>query len=250
MELAQRLSDRFGLNYCDVVPSDPGSSSTILGIAEATAKHLERVLRAPTPIILGVGTGRSIRAAVNQLPSMDCPQHKIISLIGNVAPDGSASFYDVITKIADKINAPHYPMSVPVFANSDEERQTILNLRPVRQIYALAEKADINMVGIGSIGEQAALFVDGFIDRNELRALLKAGAVGEITGRAFSVNGEFIEGLTNSRVVSAPMRKTSEAPVVGVAMGVGKAQAILGALRGKIINGLITDEATARAILG
>ena len=249
MELGQALCDTFGLTYCEIVPSDPGSASTVLGIAEAAANYLERVLRASNPIILGVGTGRSIRAAVNRLPSMDCPQHKVISLIGNVAPDGSASFYDVITKIADKIKAPHYPMSVPVFALSEEERHIILNLRPVKQIYALAERADVEMVGVGSIGEDAALFIDGFIDRNELRALMKAGAVGEITGRAFTIKGEFINGLTNRRVVSAPTRATSEAAVVAVAMGLTKVPAILGAMRGKIINGLITDEVTARALL-
>ncbi len=249
MELAARLTEAFGLLYCEVVPSDPNSTSQVLGTAEAAGRYLERVLRAQEPMILALGTGRSIRAAVNQLPTMDCPQHKVISLIGNVAPDGSASFYDVITKIADKTNAPHYPMSVPVFAATQDERQMILQLKPVQQVYALAAKADICMIGVGTIGEDAALFVDGFVEISEVRALIKAGAVGEITGRAFDANGNFIRGLISDRVVSAPMPADSQTPVIGVAMGSAKFRAIRGALLGKLVNGLITDEATAAALL-
>ena len=249
MELSARLSEKFNLIYSEVVPSDPEPTSQVIGTAGAAGRYLERVLRAEKPMILAIGTGRALRAAVNQLPSMDCPQHKVISLIGNVAPDGSASFYDVITKIADKTNAPHYPMSVPVFASTQEERQMILRLKPVQQVYALAAQADVCMVGVGTIGEDSPIFLDGFIERSEARALVKAGAVGEITGRAFDANGQFIKGLISDRVVSAPMPQNDGVPIIGVAMGMGKVKAIRGGLLGRIINGLITDEVTANALL-
>src|SRR5882724_8413177 len=106
MVLAEALTRRYGLDDCNVVPSDPASTSTVLGVAEAAAAYLERILRSPRPIILALGTGRTIRASVDQLPLMDCPQHKIVSLVGNIAPDGSASFFDVITKISDILKAP------------------------------------------------------------------------------------------------------------------------------------------------
>ncbi len=249
MDLAARLVEKYDLVYSEVVPSDPTSTSQVLGTAEAAGRYLERVLRAEQPIILALGTGRSLRAAVNQLPSMDCPQHKVISLIGNVAPDGSASFYDVITKIADKTNAPHFPMSVPVFPASREEQQMILKLKTVQQVYALAAKADVCMVGVGTIGDDAPIFLDGFIERHEIRAMINAGAVGEITGRAFNINGQFIKGLISDRVVSAPMPQNNGVPIIGVAMGVAKVKAIRGGLLGRLINGLITDEATAKALL-
>ncbi|MBV1707471.1 MAG: sugar-binding transcriptional regulator [Hyphomicrobiales bacterium] len=248
MALGQKLQATFGLQYCNVVPSDPESRSTTLGTAQAAADCLEHVLRSPTPMVIALGTGRSVRAAVTQLPKMDCPQHKIISLMGNIAADGSASFFDVISGIADRINAPHFPLPVPVFVSSPEEKDAILTLRSVQNIYALAARAAFTMVGIGNIGDDAPLLLDGFIDRNEMRVLVNAGAVGEIGGRAFSASGVFLEGLTNERVVGAPVRRDG-ARVIGVAMGVNKRRSILGALRGQLVNGLITDEATATALL-
>ena len=78
------------------MPSDPGSSSTTVGIAEAGAAEIERWLKSTDPIILAIGTGRTLKAAIDQLPAMECPQHRIVSLTGNIGPDGSAAYYNVI----------------------------------------------------------------------------------------------------------------------------------------------------------
>ena len=248
MALAEALTKRYGLKYCDVVPSDPSSTSTVLGVAEAAASYLERILRSPTPLVLALGTGRTIRAAVNQLPPMDCPHHKIVSLVGNIAPDGSASFFDVITKISDTVKAPHFPMPVPVVASTVEEKAVLLELKPVKHVCDLAKRADVTMVGIGSLDDNAPLFEDGFITRGELRALRKAGAVGEIVGWAYDRDGAILRGLTNERVVSAPIGKVGAAMVIGAAMGPSKLAAIRAALTGQLVSGLVTDEATAKAL--
>ncbi len=41
MELAARLTEKFGLALCEVVPSDPASHSSSVGIAEAAAADME-----------------------------------------------------------------------------------------------------------------------------------------------------------------------------------------------------------------
>ncbi len=110
LELAAKLKDRFGLRLAEIVPSDPGHPDTTLGVADATALEIEKILSGSSPVIMGVGTGRTLKAAVDLLPVMDCPQHRIVSLTGNIAPDGSAAFYNVIFSIADKVKAPSFPM--------------------------------------------------------------------------------------------------------------------------------------------
>jgi len=248
MALAEALTKRYDLKYCDVVPSDPSSASTVLGVAEAAAAYLERILGSPKPLVVALGTGRTIRAAVDQLPPMDCPHHKIVSLVGNIAPDGSASFFDVITKISDTVKAPHFPMPVPVVASNIEEKAVLLKLKPVRHVCDLAKRADVTIVGIGSLDDNAPLFEDGFITRGELRALRKAGAVGEIVGWAYDSDGRILTGLSNERVVSVPIGNVGPATVIGAAMGSSKLVAIRAALIGQLISGLITDEATAKAL--
>ncbi|HUL07447.1 MAG TPA: sugar-binding transcriptional regulator [Candidatus Acidoferrum sp.] len=249
LDLSQRLKDKYGLQFCEVVPADPASQSTTLGVAEATAAELERRLESRAPIIVAFGSGRTLRAAAEQLPPMDCPQHKIVSLVGNIAPDGSASFYDVITRVADAVRAPHFPMPLPVIASTVSEKELLLAQKPVRHVVDLARQADVTFVGVGQVGDDAPLVQDGFVSRDEMRALVKAGAVGEIIGWAFDGEGQFIAGMTNERVASVALDRPARRLVIGAAMGSAKFNALRGALLGRIINGLITNEVAAAHLL-
>ena len=133
MELAAALKLRYDLRFCEVAPTDPASTSSTLGIAQVAAAEFERWLRRPEPAIIGIGTGRTMRAVADQLPAMECPQHKLVALVGTTKTDGSASFYDVIIRVSDSVRAPHYPMPLPVVARSVEERELLTSLASVKQ---------------------------------------------------------------------------------------------------------------------
>lgn len=249
MELAESLRSRYALDLVEVVPSDPQSQSTTTGIAEAAAAEIERRLAAAEPIVLAIGTGRTLKAAIDQLSPMECPQHKIVSLTGSIAPDGSAAYYNVIFNIANAVKARSFPMPLPVIASSPRERDTLLSQPMIRETMALASQADITFVGIGDLGAQAPLFLDGFITKTELTALQKAGAIAEVVGWAFDAEGRLIEGLTNERVMSAPLPSREQAIVVALAKGEKKLPGIRAALNRRLVNGLITDELTAEKLL-
>lgn len=249
MELAHSLKQKFGLQICEVVPSDPDAPLALTGVAQVAAAELERYLKSDHPKIIALGTGRALRACVEQLPPMDCPQHRIVSLLGNMMSDGAATAYNVVIRMADRVNARHYPMPTPVFTRTVEEKHLLQSQEAVHNILELARQADITFVGIGNIGETAPLSVDGFVNRDETRALLKAGAVGEITSWVFDKNGILIDGLTNDRVASSELRIAPEKPVIAIAVGPVKAPAICAAMIGKLVNGLMTDEATAELLL-
>lgn len=249
MELAHGLSEKFGLVSCEVAPSDPDAPAALTGVAQLAAGEIERLLKSDHPKIIALGTGRALRACVEQLPKMDCPQHRIVSLLGNMMSDGAATPYNVVIRMADRVNARHYPMPLPVFARSVEEKQLLQQQEAVHNILELARQADVTYVGIGNIGDNAPLLIDGFVSREETRALIKAGAVGEITSWVFDRSGKLIDGLTNDRVASAILHVSPAKPVIAIAVGTLKTDAILAAMRGRLINGLITDEATAEHLL-
>lgn len=249
MDLARRLGDRFGLAFVEVVPTDPGSGSTTLGVAEAVAAEIEKRLSRTEPLVLAMGTGRTLKAAVEQLPAIECPQHKVVSLTGNIAPDGSAAYYNVVFTMADTVKSRSFPMPLPVIASSKAERDMLRAQPMVRQTLQLAEKADVTFVGIGDLGATAPLFVDGFISAADLASLQQAGAVGEIVGWAFDADGRLVEGITNDRVASAAIPSRQRGLVVAAAKGAAKLPGIAAALRGGLVNGLITDEQTAEALL-
>ncbi|MDQ0474787.1 sugar-binding transcriptional regulator [Labrys wisconsinensis] len=249
MELATRLGERFGLGHCEVVPDDRSGQSSTVGVAEAAAAFLEAKLRDPRPIIIALGTGRTLRAAVEQVPPMDCPNHQLVSLVGNISPDGSASSFNAVSRLADLTKARHFPMPLPTFVASAAEREQFFGIDAVRRLHAVAARADIRLVGLGQIDLAAPLHVDGFLSRDEVIDLMRRGAVGEITAWAMDAEGNVIEGGMNERVTSVRLAVPEEGLAVGVATGTAKVPAIRAALRGRHLNGLITNEMTAKALL-
>lgn len=249
MDLAHRLTERFELRLCEVVPTDPGAPTSTVGIAERAASLLESTLRNEKPTIVAIGTGRAMRAAVEQVPPMDCPDHQLVSLVGNISTDGSATFFDSVARLADLTKARHYPMPLPVLMSSEVERDQMLRIGPVARVHGIAAGADLRLFGVGQMDKNAQFHVDGFITREELLEQMRLGAVGELTGWAFDASGCFIDGGTNRRLTSVPHPVPAAALTVAAALGPAKVTAILAALTGRLVNGLISDEATAKAIL-
>ncbi|MGB8400431.1 sugar-binding transcriptional regulator [Bradyrhizobium sp.] len=250
LDLATRLRDRFALSLVEVAPTDPASDSTTLGVANAVAVEIERHLKSSSPIVMAMGTGRTLKAAIDLLPAIDASKHKIVSLTGTITPDGSAAFYNVIYDMASAVRSRLFPMPLPVIASSRRERDLLHQQPMIQTTLKLAARANVAFVGIGDLGARAPLFVDGFITGKELRALQKAGGVGEIVGWTFDERGEMVADVTYDRVTSAQIPSRDRSLVIAGAKGKLKLPGIVAALRGRLINGLITDEATARAVLG
>jgi DNA-binding transcriptional regulator LsrR (DeoR family) len=249
MELAQRLKDKYSLLMSEVVPSDPSSESSTLGIAEAVATEMERWFKRTEPIVVAVGTGRTLKSAVEQLMPRSCPQHRVVSLTGNISADGSAAFYNVIFNITDRVKVRSFPMPMPVIASSARERELLHSQPMVRDTLSIAAQANVSFVGLGDLSPDAPLFLDGFITQDELTALQQAGAVGEICGWTFDAQGQLIVGLTNTRVASAPMPSCDKSQVIVAASGKSKLAGLRAALANHLVNGIITNESTAEQLL-
>ena len=249
MELAARLRERWPLGICEVAPSTPGAPGLITGAAAAAAAEIERVLADDAPRIIAIGTGRAMVAVVDQVDRMERPHHSVVALLGNMMMDGSASPFGAAVRLAERTGARHYPFALPVFASGPDEVAMLHAQAPVASTLALCARADIAFVGVGGVSENAPLAADGFVDARTMRALTDAGAVGEITGWAFDGAGQVLEGGLNARVTGAPLVPGSARPMVCVAAGAGKVAPLRAALEGRLVNGVVTDEATAAALL-
>jgi DNA-binding transcriptional regulator LsrR (DeoR family) len=152
-------------------------------------------------------------------------------------------------RIADKVRAPHYPMPVPVISETAQENALFQALGPVQKVVRLARAADVTFVGVGQMSSDAPLLADGFVSETELTEMQAAGAVGEVAGWVYDSQGRYLDLGTNTRVGGVRVTPGRDNPVIGIAGGPSKVPAIVAALKSRILNGLITDELTARAIL-
>lgn len=249
--LAERLRERFGLAYCAVEPADPAGDGAAPppGVAAAAAEHLQTFLAQRAPLVLAFSTGRTLRAMAAETPAMDCPRHKLVSLIGAISRDGHASPFEVVMRLAERVGAQCFPMPTPVIASTVEERRLLQTQRSFAVIRDLAAQAAAAFVGVSEIAWNAPLHRDGFVTDREIAELIEAGAVGEIAGWAFDAGGRLIAGGANERVAGLPLAELRPGALVAVGGGPAKVLPIRAALAGGLISGLITEERTAAAVL-
>jgi DNA-binding transcriptional regulator LsrR (DeoR family) len=249
IELGERVRDQFSLTFCDVAPSDADGVDTRVGVAHRAAELIENLLAPRTPQTLAFGTGRTLLDTVKHVSTMNRPDHRIVSVVGNLTRDGRASPYDVVMRLSDRVGAQCYPLPLPVLADTQEECDILKSQRGYRAVKSLFETADAVILGVGSIDDEAPIFIDGFVTADELRELRRLGAAGELVSRCFDDDGCVISSAITARLTAMTLSPDPSRPTVLVANGRRKTRALHAALKGGFANGLIIDEDIASALL-
>ncbi len=246
---AERLSARYRLAYCEVVPAADGEEGGLSGLAIAAAQSLETWLAQPAPVTIGFSTGSTLRAVAAEISPLAAPQHTLFSLCGTLGHDGRAMAADPVMRIAERTGAQCFPMTLPLVAGAAEEKALAERQRAYQTLQSLTRQARCLFLGVGHIGWRAPLHQSGFITDAELAELMEAGAVGEIAGCAFDARGRRVVTPLAARITALWAGDSAQAIRIGVAAGAKKLAALKAALASGLLNGLITDEETAATLL-
>ena len=120
----------------------------------------------------------------------------------------------------------------------------------VQQILNMTPLAQLSVVGIGGMDEEATIVTNGMLSINDFLLLSMKGAAGDILCHFIDENGQLVSSDIEGRLISTSLDTLKELEnTIGVAAGENKVKAILAALRGSYLDILITDEATASSIL-
>ncbi|WP_035056377.1 sugar-binding transcriptional regulator [Andreprevotia chitinilytica] len=250
LALADALKTRFGLAICSVVPTDGNNAEALRRmLSVAGAEVVEQFIHAEKPMVINVGSGRTLKAIIDELPEIDRPQHRIVSMVGAISSDGASNRYDVALRAAEKTGSKYFMLPAPLIADSAEDCRQWCSHRVYRVVSELAAHADLTLVGVGSVGPACPLLEDGFVSEEEVSQLVAAGAAGEMIGHIIDGTGRPLVSPLSSRVTSLQWPSSPTRPVIGFAGGAAKHKAIAAVLRGGWLSGLVTDEASARAVL-
>ncbi|WP_062234441.1 sugar-binding transcriptional regulator [Aureimonas sp. N4] len=247
--LEERLCQRFGLAYAQVVPNlyEDGLPLRALGIAGAG--YLKREIEGTEGRVIGIGHGRTLAAVISASPRIDCGSTRFVSLMGGLTRNYAANPHDVMHRLAERTGSAAYVLPVPFVANSASDREVLLSQRGVADVFALATTADLMIVGIGTTQPDAQLVGAGMIDLDEIREVQNGGGVGEILGHFFDRAGQPIDTSLAARTLSPDLAALRERRIVAIAGGPAKIEGIGAILRSGLLSGLLTDERTATALM-
>jgi DNA-binding transcriptional regulator LsrR (DeoR family) len=247
--LEDDLKRRFGLASCEVVPNVDDGPLPLRTLGTAGARYLRLVLDGGRDAVIALGHGRTLAASIDAMPTTPCPSVKFVSLLGGLTRRFAANPFDVIQKLAEKTGAEAYLMPVPFFANSIADKQVLLSQLGVGEVLAMGEAASLLIVGIGEASAESFLHMGGMVGAEEIDAVRRQGAAGEVLGHFFTLDGRHIANDLSERALAPDPERLKGRRIVAIAGGTTKVTAIRAILASKLLHGLITDETTASQLL-
>ena len=249
-ELEQALQERFELSHVRVAAFRPGVDA-LAAAGDLAARWLDESLR--DGHVLALSWGNSLQAMVESF-SVDQPRSvEVVPLVGGLSTaDSLVAGQELVRELAGRLGATYRYLHAPALLRSETARDALLAEPAVADVLQRAQTADIAMVGIGAVGTgSSSEILDGLgLTASERKSFFAEGPVGDTCCRFFDAAGRAIRGVVHDRVLAVELDDLRRIPtVVGVATGAKKAPGVLGALRGGLVDGLITDASLALALL-
>lgn len=250
-DLEQILEQRFNLRYVRVLSRGTLAYSRALNhLGALGARLLESQIREGS--VLGVSWGSAVYEVAHALRPPARQRVTVVQMIGalgtsNPEIDGP----ELARWIAQVYGGSYRTLPAPLIVDDADVRDALLTDRNIAQALDLVSKVDIAVVGIGTVDHQMSSLVRaGYLTADEIDEIAASGAVGDVCAIHFDRHGNVLDIPIARRTIGIHLDRLCRIPLVlGVAGGEVKAPAILGALRGQLINSLIVDDVAARRVL-
>ena len=243
------LAKKYGLEQAIVININEFSGKSGLDQAgEAGANYLKKIVNLYR--ILGVTWGYTVYHVVNNLQPVEVKDLTLVQIAGGL---GTIEGFDnnmLTMMLGQKLNAKAHVIPAPVIVRNRNIRDTLFKEKKIQETLSIAKKADLVLFGIGLINMKGMLWGSGFLTESDEVKLKKSGAVGALCGRFFDADGQICWSDLDDRTIGLNLDELrSIKHKVCIAIGPEKFEGILGALRGRLVNVLITDEETVKRLL-
>ena len=239
-----------GIERALVAPAvSDNPQTTLLGVGTVAANLVLDTIKDGDRLCVTGGKGLSALVA-GMKPSRRY-DIEVVPATGLVQGKHYTDVNHIATTLADKLGGRAFQMHAPLFADSPEEREMVMGMRSVADVFRRARESNLAIVGIGSILTDESSYYDLHPSSTEDRkAIERSGATGELLAHLINRDGALADYGPNQSLVSLTLEEFASIPrTIGVASGLGKAAPILAAMRGNHIDTLVTDEATALSVI-
>lgn len=248
--IADTLAQRFDLTH--VVLADPAASPGVEPrecVGKAAADYLPSVLR--DGMTVGVTWGQTLREMALRLRPTHLANLTVVQMVGGLAVlEDTLDTTGLAKEVGRVLGARTVQFLAPAFVDDPDVRRTILSTPPVRQALDFLRRLDVAVVGIGAVSAHVPLVERGYLSARAMARCRRLGARGELLLQFYDAGGGPIPAL-NESLIGLRLDDLPRVPrVIAVVSGPpDKTEAVLGALRGRLIDVLVTDLDTARRVL-
>lgn len=244
----KNIEELFNIKKAIVVPDSANNKYGELGRAFAT--YISSIIK--DNMSIGFSWGKTLAETTRFLHKSQSKNINCLPLIGGPTGLLESSYHvNTITyEAAKSLGANSLFIDVPAIPSSVELKDNLLNTSYNKELIKKWDFIDIAVVGIGSILFKNDSLWKNFYTEKTINKLNSDFVVGDILSRFYNYKGEHIPSEIDDRIIGLTIKQLLNIETrIGIAESLDKVESIIGALRGKYINVLITNQSTADAIL-
>jgi DNA-binding transcriptional regulator LsrR (DeoR family) len=250
--LERQIEEKYQIEEAIISNIEASDSPQIISreLGAAAASYLLRVLK-PTDIV-GISWGYTIRGMVSALEPRDFPDVKIVQMTGGIGiPESEAHAAELSRRMARLLSCKPVLLPAPGVVQNRQMRDVYLMGDYVKAAMNLLPDITLAFVGIGSLNSYSILVRDeNILTEDDINRVGARGAVGDIALHFINAEGQLVSSDLEERIIGIDLDQIRKIPrVVGVAGGINKVEPIRAALRGGLLDVLVTDQVTAEALI-
>jgi len=248
-DLESALEKAFDLKECLIVSSGENDTELYRNMAVSIAGLFDRLF--VDGDTLGVGWGatlKNISACIEPLRKINI---QTVPLLGGLGRSGIEVHTNAVASmIAEKYGGISYAMHSPAVLDSSEARKIMEKDSSVAEVFRMAAKINTALLGLSDIGQQSTMIKTGNFSIEDFKYLESLGIVGDVNLIFINEQGHTVANDLDERLLRLSANKLKNVKnIIGAAFGASKIKVILGALRGNLINILVTDDKTAGQLI-
>lgn len=248
IELERRLEEKWGLASAIVVPTPENGGNLEKALGNAVASYLDQEMQ--DGMTLAIGGGATLYACVQFLEQRRLTEASVVALVGSLPHSRWINPSVVAARVAEVYQVDSYQITAPVILDEPGLRHLLWRQTELQSLQQRAAKADIALLTVGEVSEDATIFRHGIVPSELIDPLQACGAVANILCYFVDENGHLVDHEINQRVMSIELNTVAAIDrVVLAAGGSAKVAAMKAALKIVPASVLITDSRTATALL-
>lgn len=249
-KLVKKLKLKYGLEDIICITSQPSKSVQRRQTGKAAGQYLIKKIRRES--IIGVSAGKTLHEMATTISrTLPYSEATFIPLSGGLGTQHTDIQSNVICNLfSQRLQSEKMDLHAPVLTDTIEAKTMLMQQSFVQNVFNKVRQADIAIVGIGGVPAYNDLSEAYLHKVNPAVNTEHPEIVGDLCYNFFDKDGKLVDCEWNKRVISLDLQSLQSIPlVIGVAEGKEKTEAIHAAIKGNLIDVLVTDSDVAEALL-
>lgn len=240
-DLEQRIIDKYRIRDCVVLLNDNNGIND-----DIVPEYLDKIV--PQKGILGVGGGSTMFNLAKKVWMVSQrPELQVMQLTGSLGSIPETS----VTKLwADSLGAKGLYISAPLLVDDIHSKEVVENSSlVVSEALKSLKCLDTTIISIGATDVNTRVKYLNLIENIDVDGIYEK-CVGDVVFHFFNQEGKFCLDEISQRVIGITREDYMRVPMkIVIAYGKQKAQATHAAIKGKLLDVLVTDNELAKTLL-